>query len=359
MINIAKPQIGPEEKQAVLDVLDSGILAQGPRVKAFEEAFAAMCGVKHAIATSSGTTALHAALLANGIGPDDEVITSSFTFIASANSALFVGARPVFVDIDPHTFNLDPRLIETAITDKTRAIMPVHLYGLCCNMDPILDIAAKYSLLVIEDACQSHGATYRGRKAGSMGNSGTFSMYPTKNMTSGEGGMITTDDDSIAESCRAIRQHGMRRRYYHDELGYNFRMTDIQAAIGFEQLKKLEKFNQARREKGRYLSEHLRGVVLPLAPEGCEHVYHQYTIRVSGGRRDALIQHLAARGVGSMIYYPVPIHQQTFYVNQLGYKQSLPETELAASEVLSLPVHPGLSGADLETIVNAVNEFTS
>ena len=358
MINIAKPLIGPEEKQAVLDVLDSGILAQGPRVKAFEESFAAMCGVKHAIATSSGTTALHTSLLAHGIGPDDEVITSSFTFIASANSALFVGARPVFVDIDPYTFNLDHSLIKAAITDKTRAIMPVHLFGLSCDMDPILDIAAKHGLLVIEDACQSHGATYHGRKVGSMG-TGTFSLYPTKNMTSGEGGMITTNEDAIAESCRGIRQHGMRRRYYHDELGFNFRMTDIQAAIGIEQLKKLEKFNQTRRENAHYLSEHLKGVAVPVVPEGYEHVYHQYTIRVSGGRRDALMQHLAARGVGSMVYYPVPIHQQTFYVDQLGYKLSLPETELAASEVLSLPVHPGLSGADLETIVNAVNEFTS
>jgi len=356
MINIAKPLIGSEEKQAVLDVLDSGILAQGPRVKAFEEAFAAMCGVKHAIATSSGTTALHTALLANGIGPGDEVITPSFTFIASANSVLFVGASPVFVDIDPRTFNLDHQLITAAITDKTRAIMPVHLYGLSCDMDPILDIAAKYGLLVIEDACQSHGATYHGRKVGSMG-TGTFSLYPTKNMTSGEGGMITTNDDAIAEHCRVIRQHGMRRRYYHDELGYNFRMTDIQAAIGFEQLKKLERFNQVRRENARYLSEHLKGVTVPLVPEGYGHVFHQYTIRVTGGRRDALIQHLAARDVGSMVYYPVPIHQQTFYVNQLGYNLSLPETELAASEVVSLPVHPGLSAADLETIVNAVNEF--
>jgi dTDP-4-amino-4,6-dideoxygalactose transaminase len=358
MINIAKPQIGQEEKQAVLDVLDSGILAQGPRVKAFEEAFAAMCGTKHAIATSSGTTALHTAMLAHSIGEGDEVITSSFTFIASANSSLFVGARPVFVDIDPCTFNLDPQLIEAAITSKTRAIMPVHLFGLSCDMDSILDIAKRYDLVVIEDACQSHGATYKGRKVGSMG-TGTFSLYPTKNMTSGEGGMITTNDDRVAEQCRVIRQHGMRRRYYHDELGFNFRMTDIQAAIGLEQLKKLEKFNHVRRENARYLSAHLRGVTLPVVPQGCEHVYHQYTIRVPGGRRDALIQHLAARDVGSMVYYPVPIHHQTYYVNQLGYQMSLPETELAANEVLSLPVHPGLSSADLVTIVSAVNEFTA
>ena len=350
--------IGAEEKQAVLEVLDSGILAQGPRVKAFEAAFAEMCGVKFAIATSSGTTALHTSLLAHGIKPGDEVITSSFSFIASANSALFVGARPVFVDIDPRTFNLNPSLIETAITKNTRAIISVHLFGLSCDMDAILNIAAKHRLLVIEDACQSHGAAYKGLKVGSFG-TGAFSLYPTKNMTSGEGGMITTNEDTIAEHCRAIRQHGMRRRYYHDELGYNFRMTDIQAAIGLEQLKKLEKFNLIRRENARYLSAHLKGVVVPFVPEGHEHSFQQYTIRVPDGRRDSLIEHLTSRGVGSMVYYPVPIHQQTFYVRELAYKMILPETERAAAEVLSLPVHPGLSADDLQTIVAAVNEFIS
>ena len=204
MIYMAKPQIGDDEKRAVMEVLDSGMLAQGPRVKAFEEAFAEMCGVKHAIATTSGTTALHVALLANGIGPGDEVITSAFTFIASANSILFTGARPVFVDIDPRTFNLDPDLIEAAITPKTKAIMPVHLYGLTCDMDPIVRIAEKHGLAIIEDACQSHGAGYKGKKAGSFG-TGTFSLYPTKNITSGEGGMITTNDPVIDEKCRVIR----------------------------------------------------------------------------------------------------------------------------------------------------------
>jgi dTDP-4-amino-4,6-dideoxygalactose transaminase len=358
MIPIAKPLIGPEEKQAVLEVLDSGILAQGPRVKAFEEAFAAMCGVKHAIATSSGTTALHTALLAHGIGHGDEVITPSFTFVASSNSVLFVGAKPVFVDIEPRTFNINPHLIESAITSKTRAILPVHLFGLSCDMGTIMNIAAKYNLLVIEDACQSHGAKYKNRKVGSFG-TGTFSLYPTKNITSGEGGLITTNDEAFSEHCRIIRQHGMRRRYYHDELGFNFRLTDIQAAIGLEQLKKLEKFNQARQENARYLSTHLKGVEVPFVPTGCEHVYHQYTVRVHDGKRDALIRHLIDRGVGSMVYYPVPIHQQTFYVNELGYKLSLPETERAAAEVLSLPVHPGLSHDDLEKIVAEVNKFMS
>ena len=356
MINMAKPQIGEEEKRAVLEVLDSGIIAQGPRVKAFEEAFAAMCGVKYAIATTSGTTALHAALLAHGITGGDEVITSAFTFIASANSILYVGARPVFVDIDPATFNLDPALIEAAITPRTKAILPVHLYGLPCDMDSIMAIAKKHHLIMIEDACQSHGAEYKGKKAGSFG-TGTFSLYPTKNMTSGEGGMITTDDPVIDEKCRVIRQHGMRKRYYHDELGFNFRMTDIHAAVGLEQLKKLEKFNQKRQANAEFLSTHLRGVTVPAVPEGCKHVYHQYTIRVPGGKRDALRAYLQEHGVGSEVYYPVPIHQQTFYVQELGYHQSLPETERAAKEVLSLPVHPGLSAADLETVVASVNDF--
>ncbi len=356
MINMAKPLIGDEEKRAVLEVLDSGILAQGPRVKAFEEAFAGMCGTKYAIATTSGTTALHVAVLAHKIGEGDEVITSPFTFIASANSILYAGARPVFVDIDPKTFNIDPSKIEAAITPRTKAIMPVHLFGLCSDMDAIMEIAKRHNLAVIEDACQSHGATYKGKKAGSFG-TGTFSLYPTKNMTSGEGGMITTQDQAYADECKVIRQHGMRVRYYHDELGFNFRMTDVLAAIGLEQLKKLDGFNTKRIANARFLSQHLKGVQTPYVPAECEHVYHQYTIRVSGGKRDALREHLKSCGVGSEVYYPVPVHQQSFYVKELGYSGSFPEAEKAAQEVLSLPVHPALTQADLETIVNSVNSF--
>lgn len=356
MINMAKPQIGDEEKRAVMEVLDSGMIAQGPRVKAFEEAFAAMCGVKHAIATTSGTTALNTALLAHGIGEGDEVITSAFTFIASANSILYVGGHPVFVDIDPVTYNITPSLIEAAITPRTKAILPVHLYGLSCDMDPIMEIAQKHGLMVIEDACQSHGAVYKGRKVGSF-STGTFSLYPTKNMTSAEGGFITTDDDVIDEKCRVLRQHGMRKRYFHDELGYNFRMTDVHAAIGLEQLKKLDRFNEKRQANANFLSNHLKGVTVPSVPDGYKHVYHQYTIRVPDGKRDALRSHLQENGIGSEVYYPVPIHQQTFYVNDLGYNQTLPETERAATEVLSLPVHPGLSSTDLETIVATINQF--
>jgi perosamine synthetase len=356
MISIAKPLIGEEEKAAVLEVLDSGVLAQGPRVKAFEDAFAEMCGVKHAIATTSGTTALHTAMLAHEIGDGDEVITTSFTFIASANSILYAGARPVFVDIDPLTYNIDSKNIEAAITPRTKAILPVHLFGLICDMDAIMAIAKKHNLLVIEDACQSHRATYKGKKAGSFG-TGTFSLYPTKNITSAEGGMITTNDPEIDDKCRVIRQHGMKRRYYHDSLGYNFRMTDVQAAIGLAQLKKLEKFNKARQANARYLSEHLKGVTVPVVPAGYEHVYHQYTIRVPGGRRDALVEHLTKQGIGTGVYYPVPVHKQTFYMGELGYNQTLPEAERAAAEVLSLPVHPALTQTDLETIVKTFNAF--
>lgn len=356
MIQIAAPQIGPEEVEAVLEVLASGMLAQGPVVRKFEDAFAGMCGVQHAVATSSGTTALHTALLAHEIGVGDEVITSPFTFIASANSILFTGARPVFVDIDPRTFNLDPGLIESAITSRTRAIMPVHLFGLTCDMDPILEIAEKHDLVVIEDACQSHGATYHGRKAGSFG-TGTFSLYPTKNITSAEGGMITTNDPHIAEQCRIIRQHGMSRQYFHEQLGFNFRMSDVHAAIGYAQLSKLEHYNSRRRQNAAVFDQALEEVITPWIPGGHGHVYHQYTLRVPGKRRDALKQHLEEAGVRSAIYYPIPIHKQPYYTAELGYALNLPESERAAEEVLSLPVHPGLSESDLDCIIKSVNEF--
>ncbi len=357
MIYMARPQMGDEEKQAVLEVLDSGGLAHGPRVHAFEEAFAQMCGVKHAIATDHGTNALHVALLANGIGPGDEVITTAFTFIASADSILYTGARPVFVDVDPRTFNLNVGMIEVAITAKTKAILPVHLYGLPCDMGPLLAIAEKYGLAVIEDACQSHGAEYLNRKVGSFG-TGAFSFYATKNMTSGEGGMITTNDSAIDEKCRVLCNHGQRRRYYHDELGYNYCMTEMQAAIGLAQLRKLEKFNSQRQANAGFLSENLKGVVVPCIPEGETHVFHQYTVRVPGGKRDGLRAHLQERGVSSEVYYPLPVHQQNVYKTNLGYTDSLPAAESAALDVLSLPVHVGLSASDLETIVAAVNEFT-
>jgi dTDP-4-amino-4,6-dideoxygalactose transaminase len=355
MIPIAKPMIGTEEKQAVLEVLGSGMLAQGPTVKAFEESFAEMCDVCYAVATSSGTTALHLALLAHGIGDGDEVITSPFTFIASANTILFAGAKPVFVDIDPLTYNIDPAQIEAAITPRTKAIMPIHLFGLPCDMAPIVAVAERYNLILIEDACQAHGAEYKGKRAGSFG-TGCFSLYPTKNITSAEGGMITTNDARIAETCQVVRHHGMRQRYYHDEMGYNYRMTDVHAAIGLAQLRKLARFNESRIANAKVLSERLVGVITPVVPEGYKHVFHQYTIRIGGKMRDIVQQRLREKGIGTGVYYPVPVHKQRQYLDG-DYGTRFPEAEKAATEVLSLPVHPALSRADLDTIVTAVNEL--
>jgi dTDP-4-amino-4,6-dideoxygalactose transaminase len=353
MIPIARPLVGQAEKDAVLAVLDSGMLAQGPRVREFEERFAAYCGTSHAVATSSGTTALQVALLALGIGPGDEVITSPFTFIASGNSILYTGARPVFVDIDPRTYNLNPDRLDAALTPRTRAIMPVHLYGLPAAMAPIMAFAERHGLAVVEDACQAHGAAIGERRAGSFG-TGCFSFYGTKNMTTGEGGMITTNDAALAERCRVLRHHGARRQYEHDVLGYNARMTDLQAAIGLVQLGRLDEFNARRIANAAFLSAHLRGVATPTVPDGMRHVFHQYTVRVPGGGRDALLAALKEAGIGSGVYYPIPLHQQPLY-RELGYRDVLPEAERAAAETLSLPVHPGLSPADLETIVAAVN----
>src|SRR5512136_682352 len=310
MIPISKPFIGEAEKKAVMEVLDSGMLAQGPRTARLEERFAQLCGVKHAIATTSGTTALHTALLANGLGPGDEVITTPFTFIASVNTILFAGARPVFVDIDEATFNIDPALIERAITPRTKAIMPVHLYGYVCDMDALQAIADRHGLKIIEDACQAVGATYRGRAAGSIG-TGCFSLYATKNVMAGEGGMITTSDDAVAEKCRMLRNHGMKRRYYHDMLGFNFRMTDLCAAIGLAQMERLEDFTARRRANAAYFNSKIESVITPTVRDGYSHVWHQYTIRVDGGRdRDAAVRQLNDAGIGTGIFYPVPAHRQ-------------------------------------------------
>jgi dTDP-4-amino-4,6-dideoxygalactose transaminase len=356
MIPVSKPYIGEAEKQAVMEVLDSGMLAQGPRTAKFEERFAQMCGVKHAIATSSGTTALHLALLAHGVGEGDEVITTPFTFIASANSILFTGARPVFVDISPETFNIDPQLIEKAITPRTKAIMPVHLYGYVCDMDALQAIASKHGLAIIEDACQAVGATYHDKKAGSFG-TGCFSLYATKNVMSGEGGMITTDDDALAEKCRMLRNHGMQRRYYHDMLGFNFRMTDLCAAIGLVQLDRLEGFTAQRRANAAYLNAKIESVITPQVKDGYGHVWHQYTVRVDRGRdRAAAVKQLSDAGVGSGIFYPVPAHQQE-YLREIVGEIRLPIAEQLAREVISLPVHPQLSQADLDTIVAEVNQL--
>ena len=356
-INISAPTMGKEEKEAVLAVLDSGQIAQGAVTKKFEERFAAYCGVKFAVATTSGTTALQAALMAHGIGAGDEVITSSFSFIATANTILWTGAKPVFADIDETTFNLDPKLVAAKITPRTKAIMPVHLYGLPCDMAALIALAQKHNLIIVEDAAQAVGAEIDGRKAGSFG-TGCFSFYATKNLTTAEGGMITTNDETIAQKLQMIRQHGMRQRYLHEMLGFNFRMTDIQAAIGVAQLDKLETLTAKRIANANFLSKELSMVVrVPIVPPGYRHVFHQYTIRVRGDR-DQIVEQLKARGIGTGIYYPIPIHKQPFYL-QMGYQDMLPVSEMLAKQVISLPVHPGLSQADLERIVQEVRALCS
>ncbi len=355
MIPMARPLIGEAEVEAVTAVLRSGQLTQGDTVREFEDAFAKLCAVEHAIATTSGTTALHLALLAHGIGPGDEVITTAFSFIASANAALYVGARPVFADIDPTTFNIDPDDIEHRITPRTKAILPVHLYGNPADIGKLVEIARKHNLILIEDACQAHGATWRGQPVGSFG-TGCFSFYPTKNVTSGEGGIITTNDAVIAERARLLRSHGMPQRYYHEILGYNFRLSNIHAAIGLTQLSRIEDWTRKRQSNAEILENLLRGLdisfqsVLPDAV----HVYHQFTVRIPK-LRDRVAECLKVRNVGCEIYYPIPIHMQAVYLN-IGYDVHLPETEKATLEVLSLPVHPSLERHELATIALAVSD---
>ena len=352
MIPIARPQMGDEEKEGVWDVLSSGALAQGARVRELEERFAAFVGVPHAVATSSGTTALHLALLGYGIGPGDEVITVPFTFMASATSVLYTGARPVFVDVEEETFNIDVARIESAITRRTRAIMPISLYGQPADLPAIAEIAERRGLALVEDAAQSHGAAVGERRSGSWG-AGCFSFYPTKNMTTGEGGMITTSDEAFADRVRLSREHGMRVRYHHESVGYNFRMTDIHASIGLAQLAKLPAYNDRRRQIAARDGAELRGVLVPRVADGVTHVFHQYTLRVA--RRDEFVERLRERGVGSGIYYPIPVHRQKPFV-ALGYgDQSFPVSEQLTGQVVSIPVHPSLTDAEVATVIEAVN----
>ncbi|MEG3224232.1 MAG: aminotransferase DegT [Methanobacteriales archaeon Met13] len=358
MIPIARPIIGEEEIEEVVSVLKSGIIAQGPRVAEFEEKFAEYVGVKHAVAVSSGTTALHLAMLAAGVGEGDEVITTPFSFAATGNCILYVGARPVFVDIDPKTYNLDPKQIENAITDKTKAILPVHLYGQPADMDEINRIADEHDMVVIEDAAQAHGALYNGKMVGSLGDMACFSFYPTKNMTTSEGGIVTTDNKKMADKIRMLRAHGEQERYSHVVLGYNFRMTDISAAIGLAQLKKLDNFNDKRIENAEYLTEQIKeigGIEAPLVAKGVKHVFHQYTIRVSDNKRDKFMKFLNENEIGTGIHYSIPIYAQKLY-QELGYSGNCPEAEKAAKEVLSIPVHPSLSVEDVEKLVNILGE---
>ena len=343
--------MGPEEREAVDRVMQSGIIAQGPEVAKFEEEFAKMCGVKYAIATNNGTTSGHLAMLANGIGPGDEVITTPFTFFATASVIMMAGAIPVFVDVEEDGFCLDPKKAEAAINEKTKVIHPVHLYGELADMPSFLDICENNNLLLIEDSAQAHSADSWGGKAGSFGSVGWFSFYPTKNMTTSEGGIITTNNEEVADLCKVLRAHGMTAQYQHTEFGYNYRMTDISAAIGRVQLAKLDEFNTRRREiamaYNTSLSEYVK---VPKNRRG--HVFHQYTILCE--KRDSLRSHLNSKGVGSGIYYPSLLYE---YAPMSDFIADCPNAKRLTDTALSLPVHPALSDSDVSKVIDAVISF--
>jgi perosamine synthetase len=354
MIPAARPLIGDEERAAVDRVLRSGMIAQGPEVAAFEEEFGALVAGRHCIAVNSGTSALHLGLLAAGIGVGDEVVVPSFSFAATANAVRLAGADPVFVDIDPVSFCLDPEAVAAAITARTAAIVPVHLYGHPADLPALQVIADRHGLAIVEDAAQAHRARLGERPVGAFGTVAAFSFYPTKNMTTGEGGMIVTADDAVARMARLLRNQGMEQRYRNEVVGFNTRMTDIAAAIGRVQLTRLEAWTARRRRIAAELDRGLGGldgVVVPRVAPDAYHVYHQYTVRIASDRDDVQ-RRLADAGVGSGVYYPTPIHA----LPSFGLDLDLPETMRAAAEVLSLPVHPALSDDDVRTVVARVRE---
>jgi perosamine synthetase len=360
-IPIAAPLLTDEDKRRVLEVLDSGHLVAGRWVRQFERAFSAYLTAAHGAATSSGSAALEVALQAAGIGPGARVVTTPFSFVSSANAILRCGAVPVFADIDPRTFNIDPASVEDAVvrTPGTQAILLVHLYGLPCSMNALMDLAHRHRLVVIEDAAQAHGATFRGRKVGTFGAAGAFSFYPSKNLTTGEGGMVVTNDAGLAQRAGMLVNVGQSAVYAYELLGSNSRMTEMAAAIGIGQLAGLDERNAVRRHNAARLTAGLRDLdwlVLPHEPRDCVHVYHQYTLRIPRAR-DRLARHLAACGIGTRVYYPTPIHHSPLY-RRLGYGEArCPEAEHAAAEVLSIPVHPAVGEQGIQRIVEAIGGF--
>lgn len=355
-IDIADPAIGDEEIEAVVRVLKDGQLADGPEVRSFEEAFASYVGADHGVATSNGTTALHAALVGLGVGEGDRVLTSPFSFIASANSIRLAGAEVDFVDIDPETYNMDVDALEARLAagERVDAVVPVHIFGLPADMPRVMELAEQYEFRVLEDAAQAHGATIDGRMVGGFGDAAAFSFYPTKNMTTGEGGMVTTSDEDVAERTARFVNHGRIGTYEHSEVGHNFRLTSMAAAIGRVQLERLPEFVAARQENAARYDERLDDapVVTPRVPAGYTHAYHQYTIRVPD--RDGLADHLESEGIGTGVYYPKAINAQPAYAD-LGTE--MPAAERAAAEVLSLPVHPRVSRADVDRVADAILDY--
>ncbi|KRE43732.1 DegT/DnrJ/EryC1/StrS family aminotransferase [Knoellia sp. Soil729] len=354
-ISPAKPLIGDEERAAVDRVMRSGMLAQGPEVKAFEEEFSAHFGLgRPCVAVNSGTSGQHLGLLSSGVKAGDEVIVPSFTFAATCNSVALTGATPVFADIDADDFCISPAAIEAAITDRTVGVMPVHLYGHPAKMKQIMAMADQHGLQVYEDAAQAHGASLDGTPVGAFGTFAMFSLYPTKNMTSGEGGMVSIADPEIERLMRLYRNQGMEKQYHNEVVGFNTRMTDIHAAIGREQLKKVDAWTRTRQENAAFYDANLEGVTVPPVADGAVHVYHQYTVRVPQDRDGFAAALREQFNIGSGMFYPVPNHQLKPFVNDTR-DVDLPETMKAAAQCLSLPVHPSLSQADLERVVQAVN----
>ncbi len=349
-VRIARPMIGDEEREAVDRVLLSGSISQGPEVAAFEEEFAARVEDRLCVAVNSGTSALHLALLAIGIGPGDEVIVPSFTFAATANAVRLTGAEPVFADIELDTFCLDPEAAEAAVTPRTAAVLPVHLYGHPADASAFAALAARHGLALVEDAAQAHAATVDGTPVGALGDVAAFSFYPTKNMTTGEGGMITFSDPAAARTARLLRSQGMERMYENEIVGFNLRMTDLAAAIGRVQLRRLDGFTDIRRCHAVWLDEGLAGsdVRVPAVRAGCTHVFHQYT--VLSDERDALAMRCDAAEVEARVYYPIPVHELPAFSRVVD----LPNTRRAANEVLSLPVGPHLDAADIDRVIEAV-----
>ena len=360
-IPVARPLVGEEEIEAVARVMRSGMLAQGSDVTEFESRFAEYCGARHAIGVNSGTAALHAALLAAGVGPGDSVIVPAFTFFATASSVSMCGATPLFADVDPRTFNIDPESVADLIRPDTRAVIGVHLFGQPFDVGAVRDLCDDRRLVLIEDAAQAHGAEYQGKRAGSLADLACFSFYPTKNMTTGEGGMITTDDDALAERVRLLINHGQSRKYLHSAIGYNYRMTNISAAIGLVQLDRVEGFNERRIHNARYLDRHLAGtgLITPYVAPGVRHVYHQYVVRLPAGyplSRDAFMEALSEQGIGTAVHYPIPVNRQPVYLAG-NNSTSCPVSDDLAASVVSLPVHPSVTDEELAYICDAVREL--
>lgn len=351
-INLASPALGLREILGVSRVLKSGNLAQGKKVMAFENEFSKLVEHRPCVAVNSGTSALHLALLALEIGTGDEVLVPSFTFAASANAIALTGATPVFIDVDPDTFNLDVNLIASRITKKTKAIMVVHLYGLPAMMDKILEAARKFNLLIVEDAAQAHLAEINGKPVGTFGDAAAFSFYPTKNMTTAEGGMVVLASDLHERKVRMLRNQGMEVRYQNEIVGFNLRMTDVHAAIGLEQIKKVKLFTEKRIENANTLSRFLDSRYTPYKPEGYKHVYHQYTVKIIE-KRDLFQKHLANFGIETGVYYPNPVHR----LPSFNLKDDLHVTEMLCGQVVSLPIHPKLSKRDLKQIADAIKRF--